>query len=357
MPVTRNVRVVGPIEAVRARAITKGDDMDAMADGSKDEPLGIGKGPVVRSVPLWPTLTGHPNCIADYDACIDAGMSPGEAVDAVKVDTERADFAPFAAWAAHVTERGHNARPLPGRMSQADLARVLGLNRRRLGARIIRWQNSTLEGEVAQEMAETLRRTPEADTAPASPDSAGGVVGAAEVPEVADDAPGVVERSLQLQLNALQAELGITKSSLEASRRNVEALNSAMEREADAKNALKGELEAAAGAKADLERAMSTIARVRECAEMARARGCSDAYAVGYVAGALDGVSAQSQDVKQVRAITGLGLKEAKDLVESASMRPVVISNVGRDEADDVVRQLEDDVGAAAERVGAKGDR
>src|ERR1700704_995784 len=44
--------------------------------------------------------------------------------------------------------------------------------------------------------------------------------------------------------------------------------------------------------------------------------------------------------IKEVRAITGLGLKEAKDLVEAAPKE--VKSDVGKDEAEKIKKQLED---------------
>ena len=50
--------------------------------------------------------------------------------------------------------------------------------------------------------------------------------------------------------------------------------------------------------------------------------------------------------IKEVRAITGLGLKEAKDLVESAP-RPVK-EGVGKDEAEELKKKLEE-AGAAVE--------
>lgn len=50
--------------------------------------------------------------------------------------------------------------------------------------------------------------------------------------------------------------------------------------------------------------------------------------------------------IKAVRAITGLGLKEAKALVESAPAP--VKEGVGKDEAEEVKKQLEE-AGAAAE--------
>jgi len=50
--------------------------------------------------------------------------------------------------------------------------------------------------------------------------------------------------------------------------------------------------------------------------------------------------------IKVVRALTGLGLKEAKDLVESAPT--TVKEGVGKDEAADVKKQLEE-AGAAVE--------
>lgn len=50
--------------------------------------------------------------------------------------------------------------------------------------------------------------------------------------------------------------------------------------------------------------------------------------------------------IKEVRAITGLGLKEAKDLVESA---PAPVKEaVGKDEAEELKKKLED-VGATVE--------
>lgn len=50
--------------------------------------------------------------------------------------------------------------------------------------------------------------------------------------------------------------------------------------------------------------------------------------------------------IKEVRAITGLGLKEAKDLVESAP-KPVK-EGVGKDEAEEMKKKLEE-VGAKVE--------
>ncbi|MGB4240599.1 MAG: 50S ribosomal protein L7/L12, partial [Kiritimatiellia bacterium] len=43
--------------------------------------------------------------------------------------------------------------------------------------------------------------------------------------------------------------------------------------------------------------------------------------------------------IKEVRAITGLGLKEAKDLVEGAPK--AVKENVAKDEAEKIKKQLE----------------
>jgi large subunit ribosomal protein L7/L12 len=50
--------------------------------------------------------------------------------------------------------------------------------------------------------------------------------------------------------------------------------------------------------------------------------------------------------IKEVRAITGLGLKEAKELVESAPKE--VVRDVPKDEAEKVKKQLED-AGATVE--------
>jgi len=44
--------------------------------------------------------------------------------------------------------------------------------------------------------------------------------------------------------------------------------------------------------------------------------------------------------IKEVRAITGLGLKEAKDLVEAAPKE--IKADVGKDEAEKIKKQLED---------------
>jgi len=61
----------------------------------------------------------------------------------------------------------------------------------------------------------------------------------------------------------------------------------------------------------------------------------------------LTGVGAQKiQVIKVVRAITGLGLKEAKDLVDSAP-KPVK-EGVAQDEADSIKSQLEE-AGASVE--------
>ena len=56
--------------------------------------------------------------------------------------------------------------------------------------------------------------------------------------------------------------------------------------------------------------------------------------------------SQKIQVIKVVRAITGLGLKEAKDLVENAPA--AVKEGVSKDEAEDVKKQLEE-VGATVE--------
>jgi len=50
--------------------------------------------------------------------------------------------------------------------------------------------------------------------------------------------------------------------------------------------------------------------------------------------------------IKAVRAMTGLGLKEAKDLVESAPVR--IKEGVAKDEAEELKKQLED-VGGTVE--------
>jgi large subunit ribosomal protein L7/L12 len=53
-----------------------------------------------------------------------------------------------------------------------------------------------------------------------------------------------------------------------------------------------------------------------------------------------DGGANKIQVIKVVKAITGLGLKEAKDLVDGAP-KPVK-EGVGKDEAEDIKKQIED---------------
>lgn len=57
-----------------------------------------------------------------------------------------------------------------------------------------------------------------------------------------------------------------------------------------------------------------------------------------------DGGAKKIQVIKVVRAITGLGLKEAKDLVEAAPK--VVKEGVSKDEAESIKKQLEENGGA-----------
>lgn len=59
-----------------------------------------------------------------------------------------------------------------------------------------------------------------------------------------------------------------------------------------------------------------------------------------------DGGANKINVIKEVRAITGLGLKEAKDLVEAGNK--VVKEGIKKDEADKIVKQLKD-AGATVE--------
>ncbi len=59
-----------------------------------------------------------------------------------------------------------------------------------------------------------------------------------------------------------------------------------------------------------------------------------------------DGGANKINVIKEVRAITGLGLKESKDLVEGAPK--VVKADVKKEEADKIVKQLKD-AGATVE--------
>ena len=121
---------------------------------------------------------------------------------------------------------------------------------------------------------------------------------------------------------------------------------------------------------ADLEKIVEQLSElsVMEAAELATMLeekwGVSAAAPVAMAAGpaAADAGPAEEKDefdvilkgagdkkinvIKEVRAITGLGLKEAKDLVESAP-KPVK-EGVGKDEAEELKKKLEE-AGAAVE--------
>src|ERR1700755_2894406 len=100
---------------------------------------------------------------------------------------------------------------------------------------------------------------------------------------------------------------------------------------------------------ADLQKIVDDLSglTVLEAAELAKLLeekwGVSAAAAVA-VAGPAAAAAAPAEEkkievIKEVRAITGLGLKEAKDLVEGAP-KPVK-EGVNKDEADKVKAQLE----------------
>ena len=103
-----------------------------------------------------------------------------------------------------------------------------------------------------------------------------------------------------------------------------------------------------------------TVLEAAELATMLEEKwGVSAAAPVAVAAvagGAADGAAAEEQTefsvilasfgekkinvIKEVRAITGLGLKEAKDLVESAPS--AVKEGVSKDEAEEIKKQLEE---------------
>ncbi len=109
-----------------------------------------------------------------------------------------------------------------------------------------------------------------------------------------------------------------------------------------------------------------TVIEAAELSKMLEEKWGVSAAAPVAVAGAApaagDGAAAEAKDefdvvlasvgdkkinvIKEVRAITGLGLKEAKDLVESAP-KPVKEA-VSKDEAEELKKKLED-VGASVE--------
>ncbi len=109
-----------------------------------------------------------------------------------------------------------------------------------------------------------------------------------------------------------------------------------------------------------------TVLEAAELSKMLEEKWGVSAAAPVAVAGAApaagDGAAAEAKDefdvvlasigdkkinvIKEVRAITGLGLKEAKDLVESAP-KPVKEA-VSKDEAEELKKKLED-VGASVE--------
>src|SRR5881394_2816259 len=101
---------------------------------------------------------------------------------------------------------------------------------------------------------------------------------------------------------------------------------------------------------ADLQKIVDDLSSltVLEAAELAKLLeekwGVSAAAAVAVAAPAGGGAAAAPADkkievIKEVRAITGLGLKEAKDLVEGAP-KPVK-EGVNKDEAEKLKAQLE----------------
>ena len=68
------------------------------------------------------------------------------------------------------------------------------------------------------------------------------------------------------------------------------------------------------------------------------AAGAAAAEQTEFTVSIKDAGASKLQVIKEVRAITELGLKEAKDLVESGG---VVKENVSKDEADDIKAKLE----------------
>jgi large subunit ribosomal protein L7/L12 len=87
-----------------------------------------------------------------------------------------------------------------------------------------------------------------------------------------------------------------------------------------------------------------TVLEAAELAKMLEEKwGVSAAAAVAVAAGPAAAAAAPGEEkievIKEVRALTGLGLKEAKDLVEGAP-KPVK-EGVNKDEAEKVKAQLE----------------
>jgi len=109
-----------------------------------------------------------------------------------------------------------------------------------------------------------------------------------------------------------------------------------------------------------------TVLEASELAKMLEDKwgvSASAAVAVAAAPGAADGAAAVEEKteftvilkaagdkkinvIKEVRAITGLGLKEAKELVEAGDK--AVKEDVGKDEAEEIKKKLED-VGATIE--------
>lgn len=122
---------------------------------------------------------------------------------------------------------------------------------------------------------------------------------------------------------------------------------------------------------ADLEKIVEDLSKltVMEAAELSKLLeekwGVSAAAPVAVAAAGAPGAEAEAAEeqtefdvilaatgdkkinvIKEVRAITGLGLKEAKDLVEAAPK--AVKEAVGKDEAEEIKKKLED-AGATVE--------
>ena len=85
---------------------------------------------------------------------------------------------------------------------------------------------------------------------------------------------------------------------------------------------------------------VSAAAPVAAAAAPAAAGGAPAAEQTEFTVILTDAGDKKSNVIKEVRAITGLGLKEAKDLVEGAPKE--VKADVNKDEAAKIKKQLED---------------
>ena len=133
-------RVVGPPEAVRAdlasaRPVAAQLSTAEAEDVARHQEAAWGRQPGGPSIGNpEPLPAPGSNSIAHYDQRIADGFAPEHAAGNAYIDKD--DEPAFAAWCAHVTEKGLGGKPVAGRLSLESLAKAIGLSRSTITARI-----------------------------------------------------------------------------------------------------------------------------------------------------------------------------------------------------------------------------